>query len=73
MERDTSGFGLAYVKREGHALHPDDPMAWRDIEPPDEEFLAQLRRYRDGVGDIVFEQYCSRPELLKKLKESTSD
>lgn len=70
MERDTSGFGLAFQKKEGCAIHPDDPMmdtsGWSD-----DKFLSQLREYSLGTGD--YNAWCSRPELLKKLKEETGD
>lgn len=64
-----TGFGLAYLCTEGGAMHPDDRHIDDQYEWTDEAFLSQLRAYRVHAGDSVFHSYCSRPELLKQLKE----
>lgn len=62
----NTNFGLVDLRCEGMATHPD---YWDNVdETSDEWYLRQLQAYKDWAGDHVYETYCSRPELLDKLK-----
>lgn len=55
------GFGLAYIRQEGCAIHPDDT----DADYTDDQYLRQLRAYHEN--NDAFKVPCSRPELLAKV------
>lgn len=46
MNKHT-GFGLAYVKKEGCAMHPDDI----DVELSEQEYIKQANAYINDTGD----------------------
>lgn len=64
-----TGFGLAFIKKEGGPIHPDDPVfSVQDVS--DEVYLAQLTRFVKEHGlEITQQTYCSRPHLLKIIEE----
>lgn len=57
---DFKCFGLAKIKAEGCAMHPDE------LNPcmSDEKYIKQLKAYLDGTGHKNC--FCCRPELLEK-------
>ena len=60
------GFGLAYLRGEGCAIHPDDFLAG---EMPDELYEKFLKAYiRDYGIEITEQSYCSRLDILNKIK-----
>jgi len=67
-----SDFGLASLKAEGKAMHPEDLLSWTwedDNDQTDKWYLMQLQAFKDWAGhDTVNTSYCSRPHLLEKLK-----
>ena len=61
---DVTGFGLAYIRKEGAAMHPDDTEA----EMGDVFYLKQLQAFKDEHGiEVTKKSYCSRPYLLEEL------
>ncbi len=65
-----SDFGLANLKAEGKAMHPEDLLLWTwedEDDQTDEWYLRQLQAFKDWAGDTVYEMYCSRPHLLEEL------
>ncbi len=63
------GFGLAPLKKEGEACHPDTINIGSD-----EQYLRQLQAYADWHGVATTRnEICSRCYLLEKLKEKKED
>lgn len=59
------GFGLAFVRREGAPIHPDDC----DADLSDEQYLRQLKAYAKEHGmELTKKTFCCRPEFLKELE-----
>lgn len=62
---EMSAFGLASLKAEGFAVHPDEIEG--DLS--DKQYYKQLKAYYSDTGDSVFKIFCVRDGLLQKLKE----
>lgn len=61
------GFGLAYLKKEGAPIHPDDPIMG---DLTDEEYIKQASGYLDATGwDQLGKVWWSRPELIPAFKK----
>jgi DNA/RNA-binding domain of Phe-tRNA-synthetase-like protein len=58
-----SGFGLAFLKVEGGAVHPDDTEA----DYSDEAYIRQFNAYLKDTGLSKDNTPCSRPELLERI------
>ena len=67
-------FGLARIKAEGMAMHPDEDHICMCDEcvdggyRNDDWYLRQLQSYADWRGvEETKAEWCSRPHLLEKL------
>jgi len=65
-----NNFGLVHLKAEGAPIHPDDVVCGISSEMTDERFFSQLKAYYKFHGKVIFDEYCSRPNLLKDLQLS---
>lgn len=61
-------FGLAYIKREGGGIHPDDDCWDADYVMSDERYVKQGAAYLRDSDDDADKINWSRPHLLPKIK-----
>jgi hypothetical protein len=67
MTRDK-GFGLAYLRKEGGGLHPDDPNAPYTMSP--DQYKEMLLTYYNSVGiDNVEKEWVSNPTFRDEVLE----
>lgn len=60
----TNGIGMAYIKKEGAHMHPDEMQA----DMPDDRYKQQLEGYCRDVGLDVADVYpgSARPRLWQE-------